>query len=220
MVLKLYILKYLRAVTGKEITPGIIAVIQSFGSKINLHSQLHFLLTEGGEDQKKQFHKLSLFDEGLIAKFFSREVFSMLLHEGLINLELVQKILSWRHRGFNVHTKVRTTTKREAERVGKYMIKPLLSLKRLSIDKAEGKVCYQYGKDSSELEQMDYLEFIARVTSHIPDKGQVMIRYYEMRNCSLVNQRVFPNTFDDVHFLMSNLFCCYFTGKYCQPKFY
>jgi hypothetical protein len=25
---------------------------------------------------------------------------------------------------------------------------------------------------------MDYLEFIARVTSHIPDKGQVMVRYY------------------------------------------
>lgn len=25
---------------------------------------------------------------------------------------------------------------------------------------------------------MDYLEFIARVTFHIPDKGQVMIRYY------------------------------------------
>ena len=25
---------------------------------------------------------------------------------------------------------------------------------------------------------MDYLEFIARVTSHIPNKGQVMVRYY------------------------------------------
>ena len=25
---------------------------------------------------------------------------------------------------------------------------------------------------------MDYLEFIARVTSHIPDKGQVTVRYY------------------------------------------
>ena len=25
---------------------------------------------------------------------------------------------------------------------------------------------------------MDCLEFIARVTSHIPDKGQVMVRYY------------------------------------------
>jgi hypothetical protein len=82
------------------------------------------------------------------------------------------------HTGFHVHSKVRATSKQEAERVGKYMIRPILSLKRLSIDKAEGKVCYQYGKDSSELEQMDYLEFIARVTSHIPDKGQVMIRYY------------------------------------------
>jgi hypothetical protein len=25
---------------------------------------------------------------------------------------------------------------------------------------------------------MDYLEFIARVTSHIPEKGQVMVRYF------------------------------------------
>ncbi len=36
------------------------------------------------------------------------------------------------------------------------MIKPLLSLKRLSIDEAKGKVCYQYGNDSSEFEYMDY----------------------------------------------------------------
>ena len=72
------------------------------------------------------------------------------------------------HTGFHVHSKVRARSKQEAERVGKYMIRPILSLKRLSIDKAKGKVCYQYGKVSSELEQMDYLEFIARVTSHIP----------------------------------------------------
>jgi hypothetical protein len=26
--------------------------------------------------------------------------------------------------------------------------------------------------------KMDYLELVARVTSHIPDKGQVMVRYY------------------------------------------
>ena len=56
------------------------------------------------------------------------------------------------------------------------MIRPILSLRRLSLD--EGRVFYQYGKHSSETESMDYLEFIARVTSHIPDKGQVMVRYY------------------------------------------
>jgi hypothetical protein len=42
----------------------------------------------------------------------------------------------------------------------------------------EGKVGYRYGKAIHETEMMDYLEFIARVTSHIPDKGQVTVRYY------------------------------------------
>jgi hypothetical protein len=90
---------------------------------------------------------------------------------------------------------VRAKTKTEAERVGKYMIRPLLSLERLSLDEREGKVCYRYGKDREEVEQMDYLEFIARTTSHIPDKGQVTVRYYglyanahrgKMRKASLV----------------------------------
>jgi len=44
----------------------------------------------------------------------------------------------------------------------------------------EGKVGYRYGQDAREQEAMDYLEFIARVTSHIPDKGQVMVRYYNL----------------------------------------
>jgi hypothetical protein len=73
---------------------------------------------------------------------------------------------------------VRASSKQEAEKVGKYMIRPILSLKRLSFDKSQGQVVYQYGKYSTGSEHMDYLEFIARVTSHIPDKGQVMIRYY------------------------------------------
>ena len=58
------------------------------------------------------------------------------------------------------------------------MIRPLLSLERLSLDEKEGQVCYRYGKKGQEVERMDYLEFIARVTSHISDKGQVTVRYY------------------------------------------
>ena len=90
----------------------------------------------------------------------------------------MEKIAGWRHSGFSVHSKVRASTKEEAERVGKYMIRPLLSLERLSLDEREGKVCYRYGEEAEEVERMDYLEFIARVTSHIPDKGQVTVRYF------------------------------------------
>ena len=94
--------------------------------------------------------------------------------------EVVERILSWRHSGFSVHSRVRATTKTEAERVGKYMIRPLLALERLSFLEQEGKVAYRYGQAARETETMDYLEFIARVTSHIPDKGQVMVRYYSL----------------------------------------
>ena len=58
------------------------------------------------------------------------------------------------------------------------MIRPLLSLERLSLDEREGLVIYRYGQEAKDLERMDYLEFIARVVSHIPDKGQVTVRYY------------------------------------------
>jgi len=64
----------------------------------------------------------------------------------------------------------------EAERVGKYMIRPVLSLERLSFSEKEGKVCYRYGKEAEEVERMDYLEFIARVISHIPAKGDFLFR--------------------------------------------
>jgi len=53
-----------------------------------------------------------------------------------------------------------------------------LSLERLSFSEKEAKIRYRYGKDAQEMERMDYLEFIARTTSHIPDKGQVTVRYY------------------------------------------
>ena len=39
----------------------------------------------------------------------------------------------------------------------------------------EGKVGYRRGHDAFELEKMDCLKVIVRGTSHMPDKGQVMV---------------------------------------------
>jgi hypothetical protein len=105
-------------------------------------------------------------------------VLAFLAARDLISPEIRDKILSWRHTGFNVHSQVRTTTARDACRVAMYMAKPILALGRLSFDEDEGKIIYQYGDGDADRVEMDYLDFIARVTAHIPDKGQVMIRYY------------------------------------------
>lgn len=44
------LLHYFQTTTGAELRPGIVASIQTFGQKINLHPHLYFLVTEGGED--------------------------------------------------------------------------------------------------------------------------------------------------------------------------
>jgi hypothetical protein len=51
-------------------------------------------------------------------------------------------------------------------------------LKRLFFEETAGKVRYQHSRHGSQEESIEYLDFIARDTSHIPDKAKVMIRYY------------------------------------------
>jgi len=144
----------------------------------DLHPHLHFLVTEGGVDEAGVFHKIPHIDDTRLAAIFAREVLAFLVGKELLSPEWAERLLSWRHTGFSVHSLVRAKTKSEAERVGKYMIRPVLSLERLSFLEPEGKVGYRHGQGAGDQETMDYLEFIARVTSHIPDKGQVMVRYY------------------------------------------
>jgi hypothetical protein len=82
------------------------------------------------------------------------------------------------------------------------MIRPLPSLERLFLDEREDTICYRYGKGAEEVEWMDYLESIARVTSHIPDKGQVTfvgerpppphIAYQEILTAAEASAEYFP----------------------------
>jgi hypothetical protein len=51
------------------------------------------------------------------------------------------------------------------------MIRPLLSLKRLFFDETEGKVRYQYAKQGSQEEPMDYLESICKAACLIVSVG-------------------------------------------------
>ena len=87
--------------------PGIIAAIQTFGTRINLHPHLHFLVTEGGMDQAGVFHRISRIDDSRLAELFAREVLGFLVGRELLSPEWAERILSWHHTGFNVHSRVR-----------------------------------------------------------------------------------------------------------------
>jgi len=97
-------------------------------------------------DEAGVFHKIPRLDDGRLTEIFAHEVPAMLVRKDLLSPEWVERILSWRHTGFNVHSLVRTKTKPEAERVGKYMIRPVLSLERLTFLEHEGKVGYRWSR--------------------------------------------------------------------------
>ena len=89
-------------------------------------------VTEGGTDAAGVFHQIPRIDDLRLAEVFGREVLAFFVGRELLSPEWAERLLSWRHTGFSVHSRVRAKTKPEAERVGKYMIRPLLSLERLS----------------------------------------------------------------------------------------
>ena len=74
-------------------------------------------------DEAGFFHRVISFDDVRLAALFAREVLGFLVRRELLSQEWAERLLSWRHTGFNVHSLVRTKTKLEAERMGKYMIK-------------------------------------------------------------------------------------------------
>ena len=139
--------------------------------RVLFHNFDRFLTVYEGRFEKEYghfrpgvFHRLPHLDDSRLAEIFAREVLRLLVGKGLLSPEWEERILSWRHTGFNVHSRVRARTKTEAERIGKYMVRPILALDRLSFLENEGRVGYRHGDDGAELERMDYLELIARVT--------------------------------------------------------
>jgi len=70
---------------------------------INLHVDLHFLVTEGGVNEAGVFHKIPRIDDSRLAEIFAGEVLSMLVRKELLSPEWAERILSWPHSGFNVH---------------------------------------------------------------------------------------------------------------------
>jgi hypothetical protein len=79
-------------------------------------------VTEGGVGKDGAFHRILRIDDSRLAEIFAREVLTDLVRKELLSSERADRFLSWKHTRFNVHSRVRAKTKREAERVGKYMI--------------------------------------------------------------------------------------------------
>jgi hypothetical protein len=148
---------------------------------LNWHPHLHVLAPAGAFRADGGFVHSIAFDTGVLRGLFQANVLTLLLKERMISPELVERMREWRHSGFHAYAGEEIPDIEDALRVGLYMVRGPAATSRLRVDPAqEPKVRYlakgtvpDHGEErvSSGHRDYDYLEWIARLNSHIPDRG-------------------------------------------------
>ena len=181
-VLNLYLTQ---AVAHDDAKPGAAIAIQTFGDFLNFNSHVHVLATDGCFYNDAAFRVCSPPDTGALEKLFRYEVFKMLKAKGKINDIIIENMMNWHHSGFNVYCgkAIWPRNQEGLEKLACYIIRASFSQERMTYipaqDSSDGvsKVIYQskYGNTSKTFHALDWL---AQLTTHIPNKGEQMVRYY------------------------------------------
>jgi hypothetical protein len=114
-----------------------------------------------------------------LEKLFRYKVFKMLLSRKKITEDLIDMMMGWRHSGFNVCCGPRIQPGEEAaiENLARYIIRASFSQEKMTYIPEESRVLYR-SKDGKNLKTFDALEWLAAMCSHVPNKGEQMVRYY------------------------------------------
>jgi hypothetical protein len=166
-------------VPEKEAVPGAVIAIQSFGDFLGFNPHLHILGSDGCFYGEGMFRVSPSFHLKDLEEIFRHKVFKMLLSKDKITEDLVNMLLSWRHSGFNVYCgpRIQPGDEQAMENIARYIIRASFSQERMTYIPDESKVSYQ-SKDGKEEKAFDALEWLAAMCSHVPNKGEQMVRYY------------------------------------------
>ena len=129
--------------------------------------------------EKESFRVAPRFNAEDLKAIFEHHVFRMLLCKGKITQDLVLMLRSWRHSGFQVFVGPRILPREEEamEKLARYIIRASFSQERMTYLPEESKVIHE-SKDGKEEKVFDALDWLAAMTSHVPNKGEQMVRYY------------------------------------------
>jgi len=97
----------IRTLTGaRELTVGIVACLQTHGSRANWHPHRHLLVTDGGFRTDGTFVTWPAHDTARLTEAFRRAVLQLLVRLALFDEEEAAGMLTWPHSGFHGHTAV------------------------------------------------------------------------------------------------------------------
>ena len=162
---------------------GMVAITATAGDILNVNPHVHAIAARGGWDSDGEWTPVPCVDRDSAERLFRAKVLAMLTGEGLLSEERARVLMSWRHNsGFSVDDSVRfePEDKKTLEKVARYLLRPPLSLARMTYTKGDDEVVYQRkakGGRPGEEERIDALDFLARVIAHIPPPRTHQIRY-------------------------------------------
>jgi len=174
-----------QTVAHDDAKAGAAVAVQSFGDFQNFNPHLHVLATDGCFYGNGSFKTCPTPQAKDLEEPFRYEVFKMLKAEGKINNVVIENMMNWRHSGFNVHcgNAIWPHNEEGLENLARYIIRASFSQERMTYiaadDSADGvaKVLYE-SKDGKATKTFDALDWLAQLVSHIPTKGEQMVRYY------------------------------------------
>jgi len=169
-----------QVVPEKDPLPGAVIAVQTFGDFLGFNPHCHILLTDGCfYGDRGMFRIAPPLEIKKLEAIFRHKVFRMLLKKGKITEELVKMLSAWKHSGFNVFCGNRISPKDDSamENLARYIIRASFSQERMQYLEQEGKVVYT-AKDKKNSKSFQALEWLAAMCSHIPNRGEQMVRYY------------------------------------------
>jgi hypothetical protein len=169
-----------------KVTPGIIAGLHTFGSRLNFNPHVHMLVTMGGMKKNGEWKSYDFIPFEMLRKQWQTVVLK-LIRKHLTEQEKkqvqarLQKAYSDNGEGFYVYApKQKGNVKQQLGYIGRYMRRPAIAVHRIKQYDGEYVVFSYVDKTDGQekLERITVEEFIARLIRHIPDEQFKTIRYY------------------------------------------
>lgn len=163
-------------------TPGFICVLHSFGRDLKWNPHIHCLVPEGGVGSSLLWRHKKHFNYKLLRDSFQTALLNELhkrLGDSFKNVK--SHIYADHNNGFYVRAMPNQCNPSQVIKyIGRYLGRPVSATSR--IDSYDG-VCvtfhYNRHEDNQLITETIYaLDFISRLTQHIPEKHFKMIRYY------------------------------------------
>jgi len=122
----------------RDLAVGIVACLQTHGSRANWHPHLHLLVTDGGFRPDGTFVTWPAHNTARLTEAFRRAVLRLFVRLLLFDEDQAAGMLPWPHSGFHMHTAVWVPEddRAFATRLARYCARNPVALERLTYDRA------------------------------------------------------------------------------------